>query len=83
MHFTEIPRFHHFLQNISVIFCWSWASPSTTQGPHFVLLSVERSGTIRENYNAYLVTKLQGIGKPVFDLQSNHAAYEFVPDHGA
>ena len=22
-------------------------------------------------------------GKPVFDLQSDHAVYEFVPDHGA
>lgn len=38
--------------------------------------------TIRESCNAHLHARLWKSGKLVFDLQSDHAAYEFVPDHG-
>ena len=41
------------------------------------------SNTIRESCNAHLRARLWKRGKPVFDLQSDHAVYEFVPDHGA
>lgn len=37
------------------------------------------SGTIRESSNAAVRVRLWERGKPVFDLSSNHAAYEFVP----
>lgn len=40
------------------------------------------SGTIRESCNAHLRARLWEREKPVFDLQSDHAAYEFVPNHG-
>ncbi len=43
----------------------------------------QMSNTIRESCNAHLRAKLWKRGKPVFDLQSNHAAYEYVPDHGS
>lgn len=39
------------------------------------------SGTIRESCNAHLRARLWSRGKQVFDLQSNHAVYEFVPHH--
>ena len=38
------------------------------------------SGTIRECCNARLRAKLNQDGETVFDLQSDHAVYEFVPD---
>ena len=41
------------------------------------------SSTIRESCNAHLQARLWKKGKPVFDLQSDHAAYEFVPAHRA
>ena len=41
------------------------------------------SGTIRESCNVHLRTRLWKRGKAIFDLQSDHAAYEFVPNHGA
>ena len=41
------------------------------------------SSTIRENCNAHLRARLWERGKAIFDLKSNHAAYEFVPNHGA
>ena len=41
------------------------------------------SGTIRESCNARLRARLWKRGKPVFDLQSGRAVYEFVPDHGS
>lgn len=40
------------------------------------------SNTIRENCNARLRARLWEKGKPVFDLQSDHAVNEFVPDLG-
>ena len=39
------------------------------------------SGTIRESCNAYLRARLWKRGKMIFDLQSDHAVYEFVPNH--
>lgn len=41
------------------------------------------SGTIRENCNAHLRARLWKRGATIFDLHSDHAAYEFVPNHGA
>lgn len=41
------------------------------------------SNTIRESCNAHLRARLWKRGKPIFDLQSDHAAYEFIPSHGA
>lgn len=38
------------------------------------------SGTIRESGNASIFAKLTDGSKTVFDLQSNQAAYEFVPN---
>ena len=40
------------------------------------------SGTIRESCNARLRARLWKRGRPVFDLRSDHAVYEFVPGHG-
>ena len=40
------------------------------------------SRTIRESCNAHLRARLWKRGKTIFDLKSDHAAYEFVPDHG-
>lgn len=40
------------------------------------------SSTIRESGNAHLRARLWKRGNPIFDLQSDHAAYEFVPHHG-
>ena len=40
------------------------------------------SSTIRESCNAHLRARLWKNGKPVFDLQSGHAAFEFVPYPG-
>lgn len=37
---------------------------------------------IRETCNVHLRARLWKKGKPIFDLQSDHAAYEFVPNHG-
>ena len=41
------------------------------------------SGTIRESCNVHLRARLRKREKIIFDLQSDHAAYEFVPSHGA
>ena len=41
------------------------------------------SHTIRESCNTHLHARLWKRGKPVFDLQSDHAAFEFVPGHGS
>ena len=41
------------------------------------------SSTIRESCNVHLRAKLWKRGKTIFDLQSDHATYEFVPNHGA
>lgn len=40
------------------------------------------SSTIRESCNAHLRVRLWKRGTTIFDLQSDHAAYEFVPNHG-
>lgn len=40
------------------------------------------TGTIRESCNADLRVRLWERGKPVLDLKSGHAAYEFVPPSG-
>ena len=40
------------------------------------------SGTIRENCNVHVRARLWKGGKAIFDLKSDHAAYEFVPNHG-
>jgi hypothetical protein len=40
------------------------------------------SATIRESCNVPLRARLRKGGKTIFDLQSDHAAYEFVPNHG-
>ena len=39
------------------------------------------SGTIRESCNAHLRARLWKKGTRIFDLESGHAAYEFVPRH--
>ena len=39
------------------------------------------SGTIRESCNAHLRVRLWKKGTRIFDLESDHAAYEFVPRH--
>ena len=41
------------------------------------------SGTIRESCNAHLRARLWKKGTRIFDLESDHAAYEFVPRHEA
>ena len=41
------------------------------------------SSSIRESCNVHLRARLWKRGKTVFDLESDHAAYEFVPYHGA
>ena len=41
------------------------------------------SSTIRESCNAHLRARMWERGKMIFNLQSDHAAYEFVPHHGA
>lgn len=41
------------------------------------------SGTIRESCNAHLRARLWKREKPVFDLQSDHVVYEFVPYQGS
>lgn len=41
------------------------------------------SSTIRESCNVHLRARLWKRGKAIFDLKSDHAAYEFVPNHGA
>lgn len=38
------------------------------------------SHTIRESCNVHLRARLTQRGKPVFDLQSDHGVYEFVPE---
>ena len=40
------------------------------------------SSIVRESCNAHLRARLREKGKTVFDLHSDHAAYEFVPEHG-
>ena len=40
------------------------------------------SSTIRESCNVHLQARLWERGKAIFSLQSDHAAYEFVPNHG-
>lgn len=40
------------------------------------------SSTIRESCNVHLRARLWKRGKIILDLQSDHAAYEFVPNHG-
>lgn len=40
------------------------------------------SNTIRESCNVHLQARLWERGKAIFSLQSDHAAYEFVPNHG-
>lgn len=40
------------------------------------------SSTIRESCNAHVRARLRKRGTTIFDLQSTHAAYEFVPNHG-
>jgi len=37
-------------------------------------------GTIRESSNAVIHVRLWNYGKPVFDLHSKHASYEYVPE---
>ena len=40
------------------------------------------SSIVRESCNARLRARLREKGKTVFDMHSDHAAYEFVPEHG-
>lgn len=40
------------------------------------------TSTIRESCNAHVRTRLRKRGTMIFDLQSNHAAYEYVSNHG-
>ena len=40
------------------------------------------SSTIRESCNVHLRARLWKRGKTIFDLHSDHAAYEFVANHG-
>ena len=58
------------------------AAPSHTGHPLRAPQRGKMSSTIRESCNAHLRARLWKRGKPVFDLQSDHADYEFVPDHG-
>ena len=58
------------------------AAPSHTGHPLRAPQRGKMSSTIRESCNAHLRARLWKRGKTVFDLQSDHAAYDFVPDYG-
>ena len=53
--------------------------PSHDGHPLFAPVMGRMSGTIRESSNADIRVRLWERGEAVFDLQSNSAAYEFVP----
>ena len=56
-------------------------APSHAGHPLRAPQSGKMSSTIRESCNADLRARLWERGKLVFDLQSDHAVYEFVPNH--
>lgn len=58
-------------------------APSHTGHPLRAPQRGKMSSTIRESCNAHLRARLWKRKTPVFDLKSNHAVYEFVPNHGA
>ena len=58
-------------------------APSHTGYPLRAPQCGKMSGTIRESCNVHLRARLWKSGAIIFDLQSDHAAYEFVPNHGA
>ena len=57
-------------------------APSHTGYPLRAPQCGKMSGTIRESCNVHLRARLWKSGVIIFDLQSDHAAYEFVPNHG-
>ena len=58
-------------------------APSRTGHPLRAPQCGKMSSTIRESCNVHLRARLWKRGKTIFDLQSDHATYEFVPNHGA